>query len=173
MCRDYGYWGVNIMRDRYDGSRHNPRRMLVFCRAGVPAAVIALALTVAAAAANAIAPGLWRIISRTETGGVIGPPHESLRCLSATEVGDLATTFSPASGSDHSSCTPVEKSLDGRKLTWRLTCKGQLDMEESGEFQFDAPHHYTATTRKRAAVSGTPMIDSQETIEAQWVSACP
>ena len=46
-------------------------------------------------------------------------------------------------------------------------------MEESGEFQFDAPHHYTATTRKRAAVSGTPMINSQETIEAQWVSACP
>jgi hypothetical protein len=145
-----------------------------FCRAGTAAAVIALALAVtAAAAADAIAPGLWRIISRTETGGVIGPPHESSRCLSATEVGDLATTFSPASGSDHSSCTPVEKSLDGRKLTWRLTCKGQLDMEESGEFQFDGPHHYTATTRKHAAVSGTPMIDSQEVIEAQWVSECP
>ena len=104
---------------------------------------------------------------------MIGPPHESSRCLSATEVGDLATTFSPASGSDHSSCTPVEKSLDGRKLIWRLTCKGQLDMEESGEFQFDGPHHYTATMRKHAAVLGTPMINSQEVIEAQWVSACP
>ena len=28
--------------------------------------------------ADGIDPGLWKIISRTETGGVIGPPHESV-----------------------------------------------------------------------------------------------
>ncbi len=42
--------------------------------------VVLLAAGVAAAAsiafANGIDPGLWRIVHRTETGGVIGPPHE-------------------------------------------------------------------------------------------------
>jgi hypothetical protein len=45
-------------------------------------------------------------------------------------------------------------------------------MEQSGEFTFDSPRHYTATMRTRAAVSGKTMIDSQDTLEGQWVSEC-
>ena len=43
----------------------------------------------AAAFADGIAPGLWRVITRTETGGVIGPPHESSKCLTPEQTGDL------------------------------------------------------------------------------------
>ncbi|MGA2943797.1 MAG: hypothetical protein ABSE50_17350, partial [Xanthobacteraceae bacterium] len=53
-----------------------------------------LALISATAFADGIAPGLWRVITRTETGGVIGPPHESSKCLTPEQTGDLATTFS-------------------------------------------------------------------------------
>ena len=73
---------------------------------------------------------------------------------------------------DNASCTPIERSVSGQKLTWRVTCRGQLDMEQAGEFTFDSPHHYTATTRTRATVSGKTMINSQDTLEGQWVSEC-
>lgn len=142
-------------------------RLLVFT--AVFAGGVALA---AAASADGIAPGLWRIISRTETGGVIGPPHESSRCFSADEARDLATTFAPPASAANSSCTPVEHGLDGQKLNWRIMCKGQTDMEQTAEFNFDSPHHYTATMRTRAAVSGQTMIDSQDMLEGQWVSEC-
>ena len=141
-----------------------------FFRVALTAAAVVLAGS--AACAEGIAPGLWRIISRTETGGVIGPPHESSRCLTADQARDLATTFAPSPSADNASCTPIERSVSGQKLTWHVTCRGQLDMEQAGEFTFDSPHHYTATTRTRATVSGKTMIDSQDTLEGQWVSEC-
>ncbi len=100
-----------------------------FCVALTAAAV---ALTASAALAEGVAPGLWRIISRTETGGVIGPPHESSRCLTADQARDVATTFVPSPSADNSSCTPIERSVSGQKLTWHVTCRGQLDMEQAG-----------------------------------------
>jgi hypothetical protein len=123
--------------------------------------------------ADGIEPGLWQVISRTQTGGVIGPPHESSKCLTPQDVADLATTFSPVSRTVNSTCAPIERSLTGPRLTWRLTCKGQLDMELTGEFNFDSPRHYTATVQSKAAMAGMPMVDSQENIEARWLSACP
>jgi|SRR5580658_9551267 hypothetical protein len=137
-------------------------------------AALAGALTFAASAvyAEGIAPGRWRIVSRTETGGVIGPPHESSRCFTADEAQDVAATFAPRANAENSSCTPIEHSLNGQKLNWRVTCKGQTNMEQSGEFTFDSPRHYTAIMRTRAAVSGKTMIDSQDMLEGQWVSEC-
>ena len=52
-----------------------------------------LTLVATAAHADGIEPGLWRIINRTETGGVIGPPHESSKCLTADRRGDLGRRF--------------------------------------------------------------------------------
>jgi hypothetical protein len=135
--------------------------------------VIAFALGSSTGLADGIEPGLWQVISRTQTGGVIGPPHESSKCLTPQDVADLATTFSPVSRTVNSTCAPIERSLTGPRLTWRLTCKGQLDMELTGEFNFDSPRHYTATVQSKAAMAGMPMVDSQENIEARWLSACP
>jgi len=123
--------------------------------------------------ADGIEPGLWQVTSRTQTGGVIGPPHESSKCLTPHDVADLATTFSPVSRTVNSTCAPIERSLSGSRLTWRLTCKGQLDMELTGEFNFDSARHYTAIVQSKAAMAGMPMVDSQENIEARWLSACP
>jgi hypothetical protein len=133
----------------------------------------ALVLTLGLGLADGIEPGLWEITSRTETGGVIGPPHESSKCLTAEETRDLPTTFSPVPRTINSVCAPIERSFSGEKLTWRLVCKGQLNMELTGEFDFDSPHHYTATMQTKAEMAGMPMIDTQNTLEAHWVSACP
>jgi hypothetical protein len=135
-------------------------------------AVAFAALAASAAFADGIEPGQWRIISRTQTGGVIGPPHESSKCLTAEAVQNLATTFSPIASTVNSVCAPMERSMEGPRLTWRLVCKGQLDMELAGEFNFDSPHHYTGTVTTKAAMAGMQMVDSQDTIEGQWVSDC-
>ncbi|MGA2891609.1 MAG: DUF3617 family protein [Xanthobacteraceae bacterium] len=148
--------------------------MFLIHRVAVIAAAVVTASVVHAAVVHAdgIDPGLWKVITRTATGGVIGPPHESSKCLTAEQTGDLATTFSPVAGTVNSVCAPIERNLDGPRLTWRLVCKGQLDMELTGEFNFDSPHHYTATVQTKAAMAGIPMVDSQNTLEGQWLSAC-
>ena len=147
--------------------------MSVVCRVAVIAATLLAASFMAwAAFADGIEPGLWKITSRTATGGVIGPPHESSKCLTADQAHDLATTFSPVPSTINSVCAPIERSLNGQRLTWRLTCKGQLDMELSGEFNFDSSHHYTATVLTKATIGGMQMVNSQNTLEAQWVSEC-
>jgi hypothetical protein len=143
--------------------------MSAVCRL-IPVAVALLAAS--AAFADGLDPGLWKIVTRTATGGVIGPPHESSKCLTAEQTNDLATTFSPVAGTVNSVCAPIERKLTGERLTWRLVCKGQLDMELSGEFNFDTRHHYTATLLTKAVMGGQPMVDSQSTLEAQWVSEC-
>jgi hypothetical protein len=136
-------------------------------------AAVVLATAATVALADGIEPGLWKITSRTATGGVIGPPHESSKCLTAEETHDLPTTFSPTPRTINSVCSPIERNFNGEKLSWRLVCKGQLNMELTGDFDFDTPHHYTATMRTTAEMAGMKMVDSQNTLEAEWVSACP
>ena len=150
---------------------HHEDKMPAAFRMLFPAAAV-LVFAAATAFAAGIEPGLWKITSRTATGGVIGPPHESSKCLTDAEARDVPTTFSPVSTTVNSACAPIERNFDGTTLTWHLVCKGQLDMELSGDFKFDTPRHYTATVRSKAAMLGQAMIDSQETLEAQWVSAC-
>jgi hypothetical protein len=123
--------------------------------------------------ADGLEPGLWQVTTRTQTGGVIGPPHESSKCLTPQDTSDLATTFSPVSRTVNSECAPIEHSFDGSRLNWRLTCKGQLDMELTGEFNFENPRHYIGTVQTKAAMADTVMLNSQQSVEGRWVSACP
>jgi hypothetical protein len=144
--------------------------MTLLYRATTP---IVLALWAATAFADGIDPGLWKVTTRSGTGGMIGPPQESSKCLTADQTHDLPTTFSPVPRTINSECAPIERSFADGKLTWRLVCKGQLDVELDGEFNFDSPHHYSGAVRTKAAMAGAQMGDSQNMIDAQWVSECP
>ena len=124
--------------------------------------------------ADGIEPGLWKTTTRVDTGnGVIGPPRESQKCLTPEEARDLAKTFSPVSRTINSECAPLESSLVDGNLKWRLVCKGQLDMELTGDFSFDKPRHYSATVTSRAAMAGQQVANSKTMLEAEWVSECP
>jgi len=125
------------------------------------------------ASADGIEPGLWRITSRIESGAALGPPRESQKCLTSEDTRDLAKTFSPVSRTVNSECAPLESSLVGGNLKWKLVCKGQLDMELTGDFSFDQPRHYTATVTSKAAMAGMPVANSKTMLEAEWVSECP
>jgi Protein of unknown function (DUF3617) len=147
--------------------------VLVAWRVVAIVAFAAFGLTVSAAGADGIDPGLWKITSRAESGGMVSPPHESSKCLTPEQTSDLGTTFSPTGMTVNSECAPIERSLKGPLLTWHLVCKGQLNMDLSGAFNFDSPRHYTGTVRTKADMAGMPPVDSQNTVEGEWVSACP
>lgn len=134
------------------------------------AAMMALA---ASASADGIEAGLWKLTTVVETGGRAGPPRETSKCLTADQVADLPTTFSPVANTVNSTCEPIVRKFDGKKLTWQLVCKGQLDMELNGEFNFDSPHHYTGMVTSAASMGGQEMPGSKNTVEGTWVSACP
>jgi len=136
-------------------------------------ALTAFLFAASAAFADGIEPGLWRITTHTESGGVADPPHQSSKCLTPEQTSDLGATFSPIATTINSDCAPIERSLKGPLLTWHLVCKGQLDMDLSGAFNFDNPHHYTGTVRTKAEMAGMPTVDSQNTVEGEWVSPCP
>jgi hypothetical protein len=141
----------------------------------LPAAIAAaiLALQAASAFADGIEAGLWKVTTTSVTGGAAGPPRQSSKCLTADQVKDLAATFSPIASTINSTCEPMQRSFDGKKLTWHLLCKGQLDMELTGAFDFDSPHHYTGTVVSAASMAGQPMPGSKNTVEGEWISACP
>lgn len=147
--------------------------MFVAYRAVPIALCLGFALAASAAFADGIEPGLWKITSQAENGGMVAPPHESSKCLTADQTSDLATAFSPVATTINSDCAPMERSLKGPLLTWHLVCKGQLNMDLSGEFNFDGPHHYSGTVHTKADMPGMPPVDSKTTIQGQWVSACP
>jgi hypothetical protein len=139
-------------------------------RAAIP---VVLALWPSIALGDGIDPGLWKITSRVVANGVAGPPQVSAKCLTPELTRDLATAFSPVPRTINSECEPIARSLVGKKLNWKLVCKGQLDMELTGEFIFDSPRHYSATMRTKSAMAGMTMTDAVHTLDAVWVSECP
>jgi len=151
-------------------SRHSLTRRSAL--AAVVAATM-VALPAAGALADGIEAGLWKVTTTSVTGDMAGPPRQSSKCLTAGQVKDLPATFSPIASTINSTCEPVQRSFDGKKLTWHLVCKGELDMELRGEFDFDSPHHYTGTVQSAASMAGQPMPGSKNTVEGEWVSACP
>jgi hypothetical protein len=150
--------------------------MPLSCRVALAVAVVVAAILVSAnlvAFADGIEAGLWKTTTVVETGGMTGPPRESAKCLTAADVQDLPSTFSIRASTINSDCAPMERSFDGKQLKWHLVCKGQVDMELTGAFSFDNPHHYTGTVEATASMAGQPLPGSKNTVEGNWVSACP
>jgi Protein of unknown function (DUF3617) len=130
-----------------------------------------IALSASAAVADGIEPGLWKVTAQTKAEGMVSAPHESTKCLSEDETKDLATTFSPVPRMINSECAPIERKLDGGRLDWHLVCKGQLNVELTGAFNFDSAQHYTATVHTHATI-GDQVMDTLDMLEGRRVSAC-
>lgn len=159
----------SLAHSRFAIARSLTRSLAVSAACAV--AIVALPATIAFA--DGIEAGLWKITSTAESGGIAGPPRQSSKCLSAEQVKDLPAMFSPIASTINSACEPMQRTFDGKQLSWHLTCKGQLDMELNGVFDFDSPHHYTGTVHSRASMAGQLTTDSKNTVEGEWVSACP
>jgi Protein of unknown function (DUF3617) len=131
-------------------------------------ALVVLALLGTPARADGLQPGLWRVLSRP----VAGREQQSTRCLTPADVADLEKTFSPVGGTINSTCEMVEHELTPRRLKWHLQCTGQLDMDLTGEFSFDAPEHYSATITTASSMLGRQLQAGRMTLEGQRVGEC-
>jgi len=125
-----------------------------------------------AAADNLIEPGQWKVTATTTMNGAAAPPQAKARCLTPEQVGDLAKTFGPVSGTINSTCEQTKYEANGRTLKWRLQCRGQLDVDVVGQFNFDTPLHYTATITSKGRMAGALISDVKTELEGERVSDC-
>jgi len=139
-------------------------------------AVFAMAVLCAglatAMAADGIQPGLWKITTAVLNNGMQMPPQTSSRCLTAEQAGDLADTFSPRFGGMNTTCQRTQYEKSEHKLTWRLECRGQINMDSAAEFNFVSPIRYTAVISTKGWMGNQQMMDTQVMLEGEFVGAC-
>jgi len=138
--------------------------MLLLCALQVAA--------ISAAAEDLIQPGQWKVTATTVMNGAAAPPQVKARCLTPEQTGDVATTFGPVSGTVNSTCEQTEYEATGRILKWHLQCRGQLDVDVAGSFNFDSPLHYTATITSKGRMAGALISDVKTELEGERVSDC-
>ncbi len=126
----------------------------------------------APAAADGILPGLWKVTETVVMNGAPAPAQSKTRCLSAEQAADTAATFSPEYRTVNSDCERAEYELTASKLKWRFLCKGQLDMDVSGDFTFDTAKHYSAKIQSKGSVGGRTVADTSVAIEAEHLGDC-
>jgi hypothetical protein len=141
------------------------------------ASLFALALLCAAASplpavADGIEPGLWQITETIIMNGNRTPSQMRTRCLSTEQASDTAATFSPEYRTVNSDCERAEFSSTASRLKWRMLCKGQLDMDVSGDFSFDTPKHYSAKIESKGSVAGRTMVETSVTIDGEHMGEC-
>ncbi|HTC99622.1 MAG TPA: DUF3617 family protein, partial [Bradyrhizobium sp.] len=110
--------------------------------------------------------------STTVINGVVQPSQAKGRCISPEQAADIAKTFGPVSGTINSTCDAPDIKTTERKLTWRLTCRGQLDADVAGEFNFDSPQHYTAMVTSQGRMAGALISDVKTGLEGERVGDC-
>ena len=136
-----------------------------------PAGAICLA-TSAYAQSERIDPGLWKITTRLIMNGAPMPVEVKNRCLSGEQASDLVKTFSPESASVNTECKS-DQSMQAGRLQWHMQCRGQIDIDVTGDFTFDSATHYSATVATKAFMAGQKVADSSAAIEGEHAGACP
>ncbi len=133
----------------------------IFCLAGP-----------ASAEGERIDPGLWKVTTNLIMNGRQMPVEVKNRCLSPEQAGDLVKTFSPEVASVNTECKS-DRSMQGGRLKWHMQCRGQIDIDVTGDFAFDSAAHYSATIATKAFMAGQKVADSSAAIEGEHAGACP
>jgi hypothetical protein len=123
-------------------------------------------------AADGILPGLWKITTAVVNNGMKLPSHTNVRCLTVEQVGNLADTFSPRFGGMNSTCERTQYVKSEQKLTWRLECRGQFNMDTTADFTFFSPIHYTAVISTKSWIADQQLSDSKVTLEGEYAGGC-
>jgi hypothetical protein len=123
------------------------------------------------ASAQSLEPGRWRVLTTTLSGPLL-PPQVASRCLTSEDVADPGKTFGPQVTTENSECERKEFRLEPSGLTWRLQCRGQLDMDVMGQFIFDSPTRYSALIKTRATMLDRIVHDTMVSISAERIGDC-
>lgn len=128
-------------------------------------------VTATSALAQTLEAGRWRVMTTT-LSGPLAPPQVATRCLTPEDVADLGKTFVPQVKTENSECKRTEFNLESTGLTWRLQCKGQLDMDVAGQFIFDSPTRYSAMVTTKASMLDQIVQQSMVSISAERIGEC-
>jgi hypothetical protein len=128
-------------------------------------------IAVQPASAQSLEPGRWRILTTT-LSGALAPPMVATRCLTPDDVADLGKTFGPQASTVNSECERTVFKLEPQGLTWRLQCKGQVDMDVAGQFVFESPTSYTAFIVTKATMLDRIVQDTMVSISAERIGEC-
>jgi hypothetical protein len=141
-------------------------------RVAASVGIFCLVVPAAHAQSERIEAGLWKVTTRLVMNGNPMPVEVKNRCLSAEQAGDLAGTFGPEVSSVNTECKSERAFKDGR-LQWMMQCRGQIDIDVSGDFTFDNAKRYSATVATKAFMAGRKVADSSAAIEGEHAGACP
>ena len=72
----------------------------------------------------------------------------------------------------YSECERTVFKLEPSGLTWRLQCKGQLDMDVAGQFIFASPVRYSALITTKATLLDRIVQQMMVSIAAERIGAC-
>jgi hypothetical protein len=140
----------------------------------------ALALVAATCLAGAVCAqneridhGWWKTTTNVVMNGAQMPPEVKTRCLSPEQAGDPVKTFSPEVASVNTECKKIEETMQAGRLKWHMQCKGQIDIDVTGDFTFDSATHYSATVATKAFMAGQKVADSRAAIEGEHSGPCP
>lgn len=101
------------------------------------AALTLVALAVAPLFAQTpMRPGRWEINAQMEIPGspMKMPPSVTTQCITAEQLKDPAGSL--ASGPPGQACKATDYKVDGNKVTWKMTCSGQMTMTGDGTLEF-------------------------------------
>jgi hypothetical protein len=126
-------------------------------------------MATAAKAEDIIEPGQWKVTTTTTMNGAVSPPQPKMRCITPDQAADVAKTFGPVAGTVNSTCDKPQSEMNGRMLKWRLQCRGALDLDVDGQFNFDAPRHYSATVITKGRMAGQLISDVKSELQGERV----
>ena len=112
------------------------------------------------------------VTTKTMVNGAPVPPQSKPRCFTPQQATEITKTFGPQVGTVNSTCADPVIETTEKTLHWRLECKGQMDMNVQGTFNFDSPTHYTATVGSKAWMAGSQISDASTEIEAERIGDC-
>jgi hypothetical protein len=138
----------------------------------IPAMALLCAAAVLPAVADGMSPGLWQVTETVTMNGRATAPQVRTRCLSAEQAGDTAATFTPEYRVPNPNCERAEFQSTASKLRWRMLCKGQMEMDVSGDFTFDTPKHYSATIQSKGTMAGHEVVNTSVAIEGEHMGEC-
>jgi hypothetical protein len=134
-------------------------------------ALVVLLLAAQTVCAQQLEPGRWRVLT-TSIAEPTQPPMVATRCLTPEDVADPGKTFGPQVQTENSVCERKEFKLEPSGLTWRLECRGDVDMDVAGQFIFDSPTRYSAFITSKATMLGRIVNQTMVSISAERIGEC-
>jgi len=132
-----------------------------------------LALPVAAAVAEDIAPGLWEISLETSVSAVPGfapGPLKVTQCLTAADARDPSRVLGGVANPGATGCTYSDRSYSGNTFRFSMQCAGAFAIVSRGEVTFSAAS-MQGTIAASASVNGEK-LETTNKISARRLGGC-